>query len=162
MTLKALPEADLSIDKNALDKDAIEQVRLMRIWGRILADARRTTREAKNALAVVTAECRDKIRDSPVKLNVDAVNDALVQMQAYQKALKAYSDAEYEEEVYESYVKALNSRDYAISNLAKLYGHMYWAKDSVDPATRAKYLSDAEPEPATSAPTRTKQPGRRN
>lgn len=122
MPLKALSEADLDINKYTLDDEAAQQPRKMRIWTRTLAEAKKATRDAKKALALVTAQQRDKIRDAPAKLTEKGIEDALVQTQAYSKALDAYNLTQFEEDVYDGYVKSLQSRDYNISNLTKLYG----------------------------------------
>lgn len=143
MPLKSLPEADLEINKNALDDEAATQPRRMRIWTRILADAKKATREAKNQLAVVAAEVRNKVRTTaPAKITKDEMDDAMVRTKAYADALKAYSDAEYEEDVYDGYVKSLHSRDYNISNLTKLYALGVFQITGADPATRQRALQE--------------------
>lgn len=146
--MKALPEADLRIDHNRLDDECMDQPRRMRIWARIYADAKKATRDAKDAREVIRATIRSEIRANPQVYgftakapNVDAVDDITTLDPRFQAAQKRYSQCQYEEEAYEGYVLALKSRDYNISNLTKLHGQGYFIAGSqaATPQAREAY-----------------------
>lgn len=125
-------EDDMHIDENALDVEFLEQPTLMARYARLLAEARRDRDLAKEALDLTKAEINLDIRDNPDKYNltkitVDAVEACVLMEDSYKEAVKEYNDANYEVNVLQGVVNAVEHRKSALENLVKLHGQQYFA-----------------------------------
>jgi hypothetical protein len=125
-------EEDMHIDENALDVEFLEQPTKVIKYARLLAEARRDRDLAKEALDLTKAEINLDIRDNPEKYNltkitVDAVEACILMEDRYEQVVKEYNDANYEVNVLQGAVNALEHRKSALENLVKLYGQQYFA-----------------------------------
>lgn len=125
-------EDDMYIDENALDVEFLDQPAKVVKYARLLAEARRDKDLAKEALDLTKAEINLDIRDNPekyglTKITVDAVEACILMEKRYEEAVKEYNDANYEVNVLQGVVNALEHRKSALENLVKLYGQQYFA-----------------------------------
>jgi len=129
-------EQDMYIDESALDVELVEQPTLMARYSRLLAEARRDKDLSKEALELIKAEIDLDIRDHPDKYNLvkvteNAIGNCILMEDDYKKAQKAYHDANYEVNVLQGVVSALEHRKSALENMVKLYGQNYFAGPAV-------------------------------
>lgn len=126
---------DMYIDENALDVEILEQPSLMVKYSQLLAEARRTRDLSKEALDLKKAEIDLDIRDDPAKydlekITVAAVEACILMEEEYQTAQKELNDANYQVNVLQGVVSAIDHRKSALENLIKLHGQQYFAGPS--------------------------------
>lgn len=144
-----LPDEDsLSIHKDRLDDDAEHQPKLMFRWGTELAAARRASKEAKARLKVVVAEVDRSVRASPGRYGLDKITEAavtniVVLSREHAVATQALIEAEYQEDMVDAYVKALNDRKGEIEVMSRLHGQMYWSKPDQTPKDQERVMREA-------------------
>lgn len=129
-------EKDMYIDENALDIEFLEQPSLMARYSKMLADARLEKDLAKERLELVKAEISLDIRDNPDKYALEKVTDKAVEAcvlaeDSYKDAQKEYNDANYEVNLFQGVVNAIEHRKSALENLVRLYGQQYFAGPQV-------------------------------
>ena len=129
-------EIDMNIDENALDFELLEQPSLMAKYSRELAEARRDRDLAKEALDLKKAEIDLDIRDNPANYNLEkvtvaAVESCILMEGEFQEAQKALRDTNFEVNVLQGVVSAIEHRKSALEHLVKLYGQNYFAGPSV-------------------------------
>ena len=129
-------EQDMYIDESALDVELVEQPTLMSRYSRLLAEARRDRDLSKEALDLKKAEIDLDIRDNPeeyklVKVTENAITNCILMEEDYQTSQKEYHDANYEVNVLQGVVSALEHRKSALENMVKLYGQNYFAGPAV-------------------------------
>lgn len=129
-------EDDMYIDENMLDVELLEQPTLMVKYSRMLAEARQERDLAKEALDLKRAEIDLDIRDDPEKYKLSkvtesAISNCILMEEDYQEAQKAYNEANYEVNVLQGVVSALDHRKSALENLVRLNGQEYFAGPSV-------------------------------
>lgn len=149
MTIDQFDEDALDVDPNNLDLNCVGHAKFMRVWGDKLAAARRNTREVKANLKLVVAEEKQTIRNTQFgpggkPLGNEPVDELLQLNGRFQTAQQQVIQAEYEEELIESKVKAIESRGRTgLDNMVKLFGQQYFAPPRADPETRQRYESTA-------------------
>jgi hypothetical protein len=129
-------EEDMYIDESALDIELLDQPSLMAKYSRLLAEAKRDRDIAKEALDLKKAEINLDVRDHPQnysleKVTVDSVEACILQQDDYKEALKELNDANYEVNVLQGVVSAIDHRKSALENLVRLYGQNYFAGPAI-------------------------------
>lgn len=137
------PDTPHDIDPRNLDGEWLRQERLSRAAGRTKADAKHRHNIAKANTKVVAARIRRDVRAHPdqhgfgaKKPTIDEVDDALQMHEAYQKAVKEESDAEY-------------ALDIATTNVIAVCHDRRKALESMVELLRLDYLSEREYRPKT-------------
>jgi hypothetical protein len=131
-TVYVVPVDIFSPDKHALDKEWVNQPRLLHDSALELADAREEYERAKARFKVVTAELKMDIRANPAKygvskVTVDAVEDIAVSHKEWWRANEAVIKAKHLVDVLEADVQALEHRKKALESLVVLQGRDYYA-----------------------------------
>jgi len=129
-------EDDMYIADDELDLEFLGQPALMAKYSRELAEARRDRDLAKEALDLKKAEIDLDIRDNPgnyhlEKVTVAAVEACILMEEDYQIAQKTVHDANFEVNVLQGVVSAIEHRKSALEHLVKLYGQNYFAGPAV-------------------------------
>jgi len=126
-------ELDISIDRDALDREWDEQSCLYFRYAMMLADARQELDTAKTELDLVQAELDQSIRADPeafdiAKLTEGAVKAAILIQKEYKKAAKQLADAKHLVDVLGAAVGALDHRKSALSKLVELWICNYFSE----------------------------------
>lgn len=129
-------ESDMHIDENALEVELLEQSSLMAKYSYMLAEAKRDRDLAKEALDLKKAEINLDIRDNPQdykleKITVDAVEACILMEDEYQAAQKELNEMNFEVNVLQGVINAIDHRKSALENLVKLYGQNYFAGPAI-------------------------------
>lgn len=136
-------EKDLRIDVDALDVEfAMQPAKYMK-WAEKLANARKCLDDVKQNLDVVRAELAHDIRTRSDKydidkITVDAVKDAIARAtvetsqvaKEYVEELEDLTEAQYDVEILQAAVRAMDHRKTALENLVRLHGAQYFAGPS--------------------------------
>ena len=125
-------EKDMHIQEDALDFMCLEQPALTVKYSRMLAEARQTRDQAKEALDLVRAELDLQIRDNPEKFKLPKVTEgsiasAILMNKRYQQAQKTLNDANFEVNVLQGVSNAIDHRKSMLEGLIKLHGQQYFA-----------------------------------
>lgn len=125
-------EQDLHIDDNALDLEWLGQPTLMVKYIQGQASARREVDRLKEKLNVSKAELDREIRLSPDKYGIEKITESVITstiiiQDEYKKLVKELIDAQYELQMMQGAVAAIDQRKQALENLVKLYGQQYFA-----------------------------------
>ena len=125
-------EQDTTIDPDALDTEWLEQPRLMMRYSKFLANARRELEQAKERLDIVRAELDKEIRTDPekfgiVKVTEGAINSTILTDTRFQNGQKELNDAQYEVNMAQGAVRAVEGKKDALENLVRLHGQQYFA-----------------------------------
>jgi chromosome segregation ATPase len=131
--MMAIDATMLDIHLNHLEDDASELPKFLFEAGTELANARRKTKEAKNALKVLEAELDRQVRADPEKYGLEKITEpgikaVILDSDDYKVAQTAVLDAEHAEDLLDIMVKALGSKKDMIEVEARLHGQMYWSK----------------------------------
>jgi hypothetical protein len=129
-------EQDMYIDENVLDVELLEQPSLMAKYSRMLAEAQRDRDLAKENLDLVKAEIDLDIRDHPqnyklTKVTEAAITNCILMEEDFQTAQKEWNEANFQVNVLQGIIKAIDHRRSALENLVKLYGQNYFAGPSI-------------------------------
>lgn len=132
-----------AIDAEALDQEWLGQPALYHKWAVRVADARQKVAEAKADLDVTKAEVGQAIRSNPEeygvsKPTVDAINEAVLLAEDYQKAAAAVIKAQHTADVLAAAVAALDHRKRALENLVELQGRDYFSTPRAAGSSMAK------------------------
>ena len=144
-------EDDMRIDEDALDVELLEQSSLMVKYSRLLAEAKQDRDISKEALELKKAEINLDVRDHPQNYSLEKVTDkaveaCILQSDEYQEAIKVLNEANFEVNVLQGVVNAIEHRKSALENLVKLYIQGYFAGPSIPhdlTAEREKRSADA-------------------
>jgi len=122
-----------NIDINMLDKEWLHQAELFFQWAVKLADARGRLEQAKGELDLTKAECDKAIRESPEDFGIKKATETqvsltIITLTEYKEALKTYQAAQYEVNVNQAAVQALDHRKSALERLVSLHGQKYFAQ----------------------------------
>lgn len=125
-------ERDLAIDETALDLEWLQQPLLMLDYTEAAASARREVDRTKEKLSVLRAELGKKVRKHPehydiAKITVDAVEAAIITTEEYSELANDMIDAQYEYQMLQGAVQAVEQRKQALENMTKLLGLQYFA-----------------------------------
>jgi len=130
-------DADTTLHPNELDIAWLEQSRITKKYGKLVAYLEALKEYRDERMKVVWAEMDKKIRNNPAafgisKLTEGALAAAIRTAPEYKKAHQAYLDALYEYKMCrEGAVKAVDHRKTALENLVKLHGQQYFAGPNV-------------------------------
>ncbi len=127
---------DINIDETALDVELLEQPRLVKQYGDIVAEAKRELDYIKDALDATRAELSKEIRADPdafglSKITENMVADTIILQDAYKKAAEDVVEAQYRYNMARSAFESISARKDAIEGLIKLHGMQYFAGPSV-------------------------------
>ena len=127
---------DMYIDENALDVEFLEQPELMVKYSTLLAEAKQERDLIKEELDLEKAELDLDIRDNPEKYKLGKVTEAaitntIIQEEEYRSILAKFNKANFEINVLQGVVNAIDARKSSLENLVKLHGQEYFAGPSV-------------------------------
>lgn len=127
---------DMHIDENALDLELIDQPELMVKYSTLLAEAKQERDLVKEELDLKRAELDLDIRDDPEKYSLgkvteNAITNTIIQIEDYQEIQKKFHQANFEVNVLQGVVNAIDARKSALENLVKLHGQEYFAGPAV-------------------------------
>jgi hypothetical protein len=130
----------LSINLDRLEEDAQEHPKLAFQWGKLLAEAARKAKVAKNNLKLVAAELELEIRKKPAEYGLDKVTEGSVNAvilcdEQYKYQQQLLIKTEHEEDVLKAFCFALSDRKSMIEAEVKLHGQTYWSKPSLSEET---------------------------
>lgn len=125
-------EQDTAIDPDALDTEWLEQPRLMMRYAQFLANSRRELERAKEKLDIIRAELDKEIRTDPEKFGIakvteGAINSTILTNSDFQAGQKELNDAQYEVNMAQGAVRAIEGKKDALENLVRLHGQQYFA-----------------------------------
>lgn len=129
-------EQDMYIDEDALDFELLGQADKMVKYSRMLAEAQRDRDLSKESLDLIKAEIDLDIRDNPenyklAKITEAAITNCILMEEEYQTAQKEWNEANFQVNVMQGVIKAIEHRKSALENLVKLYGQNYFAGPSI-------------------------------
>ena len=129
-------EHDMTIDVDALDVEWAGQARLMMQYAKHAAKTRLEVERKKEELDIVRAGLDMKIRVDPekygiVKLTESVVSSTIITQKEYMVANEEYQLLQYESNMAQGVVRALEGKKTALENLVKLHGQQYFAGPSV-------------------------------
>jgi hypothetical protein len=133
----------LHVDNLNLDKEVSRQPDLYSKWARKKANKAAELEDAKDALELVSAKLRDKIRTTPSRydiegrVTVEAVNDKLIQQEAYQEAKKRVNELRHTVDYIKAVVDGLEQKKWMLGNAVELW--------------QGEYFSDSKPKGAEDA-----------
>jgi len=125
-------EHDLSIDDNALDLEWLEQPLLMLKYTKAAAVTRREIDRMKEMLSVERARLDKSIRKNPEKYEIEkitesVINSTILLQKSYQTIQTDVIEAQYEHQMLQGAVQAVEHRKQALENMSKLLGLQYFA-----------------------------------
>ena len=125
-------EQDLHIDETALDLEWLGQAQLMLKYTEASASARREVDRLKELLSVKRAELDNTIRSHPDSYDIDKITETVISntiiMQSSYKSLQTLLiDAQYEWQMMQGAVSAVEQRKTALANMSRLLGLQYFA-----------------------------------
>jgi len=129
-------EKDMYIDENCLEIECLDQAALMVRYTTKLAEAKKERDQSKEMLDVMYADLDLKIREDPEKFNLSkitegAVRSAILMNTDYQKAQNKLDWTNYEVNVLQGVVSAIDQRKSMIEGLIRLHGQQYFAGPNV-------------------------------
>lgn len=129
-------EQDMRIDETALDVEWLDQPMLMLKYARIAADAKKELDLAKENLELVKADLDKEIRKHPddfdiVKITEPLLLNAIISQDEYKEANSKVIEAQYDVNIANGAVKAVEGRKDSLENLVKLHGQQYFAGPSM-------------------------------
>ena len=129
-------EQDMTIDPDSLDVEWIEQPRLMMQYARYAAQTRLEVERVKEELDIIRAELDKDIRIDPekfgiIKLTESVVTSTIITQREYMVANEKYLCVQYDSNMAQGAVRALEGKKTALENLVKLHGQQYFAGPSV-------------------------------
>ena len=122
--------ADLAINKNALDREWLNQGNLFFRYARDAARADVDAKRAKEKMELVYAEMYGKCKDAQDKPTEASIKAAILQSDEYKAASAEYNDATEEAKILGIAVDAMAHRKSALENLVKLYLAGYYSSPS--------------------------------
>ena len=125
-------EEDVSIDEYSLDIEWIEQPGLVLKYTKYQAQIKKELAQLREERDVVKAKLDFDIRSDPEKyglekVTVDGVNATITRSLKYQKIQEKLLEKEYEHNVVNGAVIAVQQRKDTLENLVKLLGMQYFA-----------------------------------
>jgi hypothetical protein len=125
-------EEDMKIDEQSLDIEWLEQPGLMFRYTKYAADIRLRADKAKENLDLVKADIDKDIRTNPEKYDIEKITETVVLNTIignvrYRKANEELSNAQYELNIANGAIRAIEARKDALENLGRLLGLQYFA-----------------------------------
>ena len=129
-------EKDMYINEDSLEIECLDQAVLMVKYTTQLAEAKKDRDQSKERLDVLYADLDLKIREDPEqfklsKITEGAVRSAILMNEDYQKAQNKLDWANYEVNVLQGVVSAIDQRKSMIEGLIRLHGQQYFAGPNV-------------------------------
>ena len=126
----------VEIDKHRLDREWIQQEKMVGYYGEKLADAKQRADIAKVALEVRQAELGKKIRSHPEKYGIDkvteaAINQELIILMDEDATQVEHLEARHEVNILQAAINRLSDRSKAISDLIFLHSIGYFAAPKI-------------------------------
>jgi hypothetical protein len=123
---------EMHINEDMLDVELVEQPSLMEKYSYKLAEAKLARDIAKEELELKKAEINLDIRDNPDDYKLEKVTDKAVEAcilmeDEYKEAIKALNEANFEVNVLQGVVNAIEHRKAALEKLVTLHGQNYFA-----------------------------------
>lgn len=143
------PEDFLAIDKMRLDQSWLRQPSLRYKYGKECAEARRIRDELKIEVVLVRSSLQKKVRASPEEYGLtEKVTEAgilaCIESHAeYLDAQRGLRQAQYNLDVFEAAVGALDDRKWALQNLVELHKMNYSTEAAADSAEA--HVAGSEP-----------------
>lgn len=140
---------DVTIDPLALDVEWVRQARLFGEYAAQAAEARRDMERLKERRDVVVVELGLAIRRNPAEFGLEKLTEATVQAvitthKQHQEVAAALAEAEYQLDMLNVAVRALDQKKTALENLVRLQGQNYFAGPSVPRDIGAEWVKNAE------------------
>lgn len=138
-----LQDEFLSINLLELDKEVSIQPKLYHKWANKKAVKAAELEDAKDALELLSAKIKDKIRRKPTIYNIegrvtnDAVDEKLLQQEEYQEAKAKVNELKLAVDKIKAVVDSLEQKKWMIGNAIELW--------------QGEYYSDAKPKGAEDA-----------
>lgn len=125
-------EQDLYIDDSALDLEWLQQPMLMLKYTEAAASARREVDRTKELLGIEKAELDKEIRKNPEKFDIEKITESIVistiiLKPSYKKIQSNLIDCQYEYQMLQGAVQAVEQRKQSLENMTKLLGLQYFA-----------------------------------
>ena len=132
-------EQDLAIDPHQLDEEWLNQPVLMERYGRLAADAAKERDQVKERMDVVRAEQDNAIREDPAKFGCAKdkagapktteawIAATILTTDEYKKVSGELIEANYNLNLLNSAVRAMEHRKKALEKLVELFGLQYFA-----------------------------------
>jgi len=129
-------EQDMTIDVDALDVEWAGQARLMMQYAKHAAKIRLEVERKKEELDIVRAGLDKDIRIDPerfsiFKLTESVVSSTIITQREYMEVNEEFLLLQYESNMAQGAVRALEGKKTALENLVKLHGQQYFAGPSV-------------------------------
>ena len=136
------------LDKNALDEEWVQQVKLYHAAAERLADARRDWEHAQAEAKIAAAEVGKEARDFPLKYGLEKVTEpgikeAITLSKKSRDAELAAIEAQHAYDVCKAEVETLDHRKHALQNLVQLRLADYFAEPRVSGNGRER-MDEAE------------------
>ena len=128
----ARPTEDMYIDEEALDVELFEQPSLVEKYSRLLAETKLERDILKEAMELQKAEISLDIRDNPQDYKLEKVTDKAVEAcvlmeDEYKQAQSTYHKANFDVNVLQGIMTALEHRKSSLEKLVTLHGQNYFA-----------------------------------
>jgi len=127
---------DMSIQPDELDMEWLDQPKLMVKYSAKLAEAKERRDLMKEEIDLIRAELDRDIREDPekfgmVKLTETAVSNCILTMDDYKDAQEQLRRSNYDVNVLQGVVQAIEQRKSALENMVRLLNQNYFAGPSV-------------------------------
>lgn len=127
---------DMKIEPDELDLEWLGQPQLMVKYSAKLAEAKERRDLMKEEVDLMRAECDRDIRKAPEKFGLEkitetAVSNAILTIDDYKDAQEQLRRANYDVNVLQGVVSAIEQRKAALENMVRLLGQNYFAGPSI-------------------------------
>jgi len=127
---------DIKINESALDIEWLRQPSLVFHYSKIAADQRKHLDKRKERLALIKADLDKEIRSNPEKYKLEkltetGISNCILTQSEYTEAMADVIDTQYEVNMAQVAVAALQDKRTALENLVRLFGQQYFAGPSV-------------------------------
>jgi len=139
----------LSIDRDRLDEEWVNQPRLYYKYAEMLADARLKHDTRKNQLELVRAELSNKIRKKPEEYGLDKITESVVEgtiilQEEYQDVVNKVNKAKHQMEVIQAVVVALDHKKKALEKLVDLEFQNYHSEPKARKGVNQERMREVE------------------
>lgn len=141
-------DADLEIDKNALDKEWLDHPRRHMKYSKAFAVANRRRALAEERMKTIRSEVVNKAEGTPAAKNAATLEAFFRTNPAYKRAKRELIDAQFEADLLNGAVFAMQSRSKSLENLVKLYGSDYFSSPKEPDQGSAERISSVKQDSA--------------
>lgn len=137
----------VEIDEHSLDKECIDLPRQYLRFASIAADAKATVAAYEARASAIAAEVASDIRTNPELYNLDKVTESIIAAETVkharvQKAKEKVRLAQYENDLAQAVVWALEHKKRSLTLLVELHGRSYFASPPVSAKGRASVMEE--------------------